>query len=373
MSILLAIAKREFLSFFLLPVGWIVISLFLLLTGGVFAGAILGPGQPATLRPFFAIAGWLMLPVVPAVSMRLFSEEIRTGSIETLLAAPVRDGVMVLGKFLGAAMFLVAMLLPTAAYRHGDAALNRAHLHDIACAHHHLVQFDHFGDFGVGGDQRHILTGQVDQHAKSGAVRRAGDGRTHPGIKEIDVGTGVAPVHPHTHGGRVHRHAAFAHSAHRHLGVHVANGRDQLNRAGVFKIERDGDLVAGHKRLLQPDQHDVQSTRFQQQEAVCRDDEAAFDRAHLHDIALSHDHLVQLHHFGGVGTGAHQRIGHVADVDQLTVDCAVGHRRFGGAHPGIEQIRDMTFLVVREGGGWEEETQRDEDQQDTITLHVALL
>lgn len=116
MSILLAIAKREFLSFFLLPVGWIVISLFLLLTGGVFAGAILGPGQPATLRPFFAIAGWLMLPVVPAVSMRLFSEEIRTGSIETLLAAPVRDGVMVLGKFLGAAMFLVAMLLPTAAY-----------------------------------------------------------------------------------------------------------------------------------------------------------------------------------------------------------------------------------------------------------------
>ena len=116
MSVLLSIARREFLSFFLLPVGWIAIALFLLLTGGVFAGAILIPGQPATLRPFFAIAGWLMLPVVPAVSMRLFSEEIRTGTIETLLAAPVRDGVLVLGKFLGAAMFLVAMLLPTAVY-----------------------------------------------------------------------------------------------------------------------------------------------------------------------------------------------------------------------------------------------------------------
>ncbi len=116
MSTLLSIAWREFLSMFRLPVGWIVIALFLLLTGGVFAGGVLGPGQPATLRSFFSIAGWLMLPVVPAVSMRLFSEELRTGTIEPLLASPVRDGVLVLGKFAGAAGFLVVMLVPTLAY-----------------------------------------------------------------------------------------------------------------------------------------------------------------------------------------------------------------------------------------------------------------
>lgn len=112
----LVIAIREFRSFFRLPVGWIVIALFLFLTGAVFATAILAPGQPATLRPFFAIAGWLMLPVVPAVSMRLFSEEFRTGTIEPLLTSPCRDGALVLGKFLGASMFLLAMLLPTLAY-----------------------------------------------------------------------------------------------------------------------------------------------------------------------------------------------------------------------------------------------------------------
>ncbi|MBX3317621.1 MAG: ABC transporter permease subunit [Phycisphaeraceae bacterium] len=116
MSVIAAIAGREFRSFFRLPVGWIVIALFLLLTGAVFATAILAPGQPATLRPFFAIAGWLLLPVVPAISMRLFSDEIRTGTIEPLLTSPIRDGSLVLGKFLGATLFLLAMFLPTLAY-----------------------------------------------------------------------------------------------------------------------------------------------------------------------------------------------------------------------------------------------------------------
>lgn len=116
MSAIAAIAGREFRSFFRLPVGWVVIALFLLLTGAVFATAILAPGQAATLRPFFAIAGWLLLPVVPAISMRLFSEELRTGTIEPLLTSPVRDGSLVVGKFLGGSMFLMAMFLPTLAY-----------------------------------------------------------------------------------------------------------------------------------------------------------------------------------------------------------------------------------------------------------------
>lgn len=116
MNAIAAIALREFRSFFRLPVGWIVVALFLLLTGAVFATAILAPGQAATLRPFFAIAGWLLLPVVPAISMRLFSEELRTGTIEPLLTSPVRDGSLVLGKFLGASLFLLAMFLPTLCY-----------------------------------------------------------------------------------------------------------------------------------------------------------------------------------------------------------------------------------------------------------------
>lgn len=112
----LAIAAREFRSFFRLPVGWVVIALYLLLTGVIFAISALVPGEPATLRGFFVASGFLMLPIVPAVSMRLLSEEFRSGTAEPLMTSPVADGAIVLGKYLGAAAFLVAMHLPTLVY-----------------------------------------------------------------------------------------------------------------------------------------------------------------------------------------------------------------------------------------------------------------
>lgn len=107
------IASRELSSLFRLPVGWVVIALYTLLTGAVFAYLIVSPGQAASMRVFFAIAGWLLLPVVPAVSMRLLSEEFRSGTIEPLLTSPVSDAAVVLGKYLGGFAFLVVMFLPT--------------------------------------------------------------------------------------------------------------------------------------------------------------------------------------------------------------------------------------------------------------------
>lgn len=109
----LTIAARELSSFFRLPVGWVTIALYAFLGGLVFALSILEPGSPSTLRPLFAVSGWILLPVVPAISMRLLSEEIRAGTIEPLLTSPVGDGAIVLGKFLGAAGFLLLALLPT--------------------------------------------------------------------------------------------------------------------------------------------------------------------------------------------------------------------------------------------------------------------
>lgn len=112
----LAIAGRELGSMFRLPAGWIVIALYLLLAGVVFSQAILLPGQPASLREFFAISGWLLMPVIPAIAMRLISEELRSGTIEPLMTAPVGDWTLVVAKYLGACAFLVAMLLPTVLY-----------------------------------------------------------------------------------------------------------------------------------------------------------------------------------------------------------------------------------------------------------------
>lgn len=109
----LTIAQRELASYFRTSVGWAVVALFLLLTGVWISFETIRPGQPATMRVFFGISQWLLLMVAPAVSMRLFSEEIRTGTIEPLMTAPIHDWQIVVGKYLGAVGFLIAMLLPT--------------------------------------------------------------------------------------------------------------------------------------------------------------------------------------------------------------------------------------------------------------------
>ncbi len=116
MDQVLAIAAREFRSFFRLPVGWIVAALYLLLTGMIFAVLALVPGEPATLRVFFGWASGFLVLLMPAVSMRLLSEEFRSGTAETLMTSPVSDGAIVLGKYLGAAAFVVALHVPTLVY-----------------------------------------------------------------------------------------------------------------------------------------------------------------------------------------------------------------------------------------------------------------
>jgi ABC-2 type transport system permease protein len=116
MSRAVAIATRELASYFRQPAGWIIIALYVFLTGVVFATSILTPGEPASLRMFFGLSGWLLLPVVPAVSMRLVSDELRNGTIEQLLTSPISGPALVLGKFFGGALFLLAMLVPTLVY-----------------------------------------------------------------------------------------------------------------------------------------------------------------------------------------------------------------------------------------------------------------
>lgn len=115
MSATLTIARRELASMFRLPVGWVVVALFLVLTASVVALS-LRAGAPASLRDFFTVSAWLLMPVAPAVSMRLLAEEHRTGTSEMLLTSPVSGFGVVVGKFLGAWFFLLCMLLPTLVY-----------------------------------------------------------------------------------------------------------------------------------------------------------------------------------------------------------------------------------------------------------------
>ncbi len=111
-----AIATREYASFFRLPLGWVVIALFIALSSIFFARASIVPGEPATMRDFFGMWWGLLLVLCPAISMRLFSEEHRSGTMESVLTAPITETALVAGKHLAGVMFLLTMLVPSLAY-----------------------------------------------------------------------------------------------------------------------------------------------------------------------------------------------------------------------------------------------------------------
>jgi len=114
MSILLNIIKRELKGYFTTPIAYVFIVIFLMLSG-VFAFYLGGMYErnQADLSVFFNFHPWLYLFLVPAVSMRMWSEERRSGNIELLMTLPVRQRDWVLGKFFSAWIFIAIALLLT--------------------------------------------------------------------------------------------------------------------------------------------------------------------------------------------------------------------------------------------------------------------
>ena len=104
------LARREWASFFFSPIAYVVLGIFALGTALIFFTHF-APGQPAELRPTFQWLIWLMIFLVPAISMRLLAEEFRSGTIEPLMTAPVGDVEVILGKWLGAMGFFAVLLL----------------------------------------------------------------------------------------------------------------------------------------------------------------------------------------------------------------------------------------------------------------------
>ncbi len=115
-----AIIKKEISHFFSGPIGYLVIAIFLILNGlflWVFGGEynIFDAGF-ADLNAFFELAPWVLLFLVPAVTMRSFSEERKSGTLELLLTRPISLRSLVLGKFFGAFSLILIALLPTLLY-----------------------------------------------------------------------------------------------------------------------------------------------------------------------------------------------------------------------------------------------------------------
>jgi len=115
-----AIFKREVRSFFTSPIGYLIVGSFLLLNGlflWVFKGDynIFDYGF-ADLGNFFLLAPWIFVFLVPAITMKSFSEERKMGTLELLLIKPISIGKLVSGKFLGAFLLCIIAIVPTVVY-----------------------------------------------------------------------------------------------------------------------------------------------------------------------------------------------------------------------------------------------------------------
>jgi ABC-2 type transport system permease protein len=115
MQQVLFIFKKEFQHYFVSPIAYIVISIFLLVTGWFFFTTFFLYNQ-ASLRGFFDLLPLIFSFVIPAVTMRLFAEELSAGSYEILVTMPVTFRDIIVGKFLASVVFVAGMLVPTLAY-----------------------------------------------------------------------------------------------------------------------------------------------------------------------------------------------------------------------------------------------------------------
>lgn len=124
------ILGKELKSYFIAPIAYIVIAIFLLITGWFFFSTFFLYNQ-ASLRNFFGLLPIIFSFIIPAVTMRLFSEEIYVGSYEILMTLPLTFTEVIVGKFLAAVAFVMIMLLPTLSYTVTIALLGKLDLGPI--------------------------------------------------------------------------------------------------------------------------------------------------------------------------------------------------------------------------------------------------
>ncbi|MCB1194963.1 ABC transporter permease subunit [bacterium] len=105
MGIIAALAKKELKSYFVSPVAYVLITIFLVLSNWLFFNTYF-LDQQASMRLFIARMPWIFLFFIPAITMRVWAEEKKLGTIELLMTLPVKDFQAVLGKFIASFIFL---------------------------------------------------------------------------------------------------------------------------------------------------------------------------------------------------------------------------------------------------------------------------
>lgn len=103
------IMHKELKSYFNSPLAYIIITVFLTFTSWLFFNGFFLMNV-ATLRPFFGLLPWVFLFLIPAITMRLWAEEQKLGTLEPLLTSPITEWEVVLGKFFASFAFLILTL-----------------------------------------------------------------------------------------------------------------------------------------------------------------------------------------------------------------------------------------------------------------------
>ena len=112
MKNIITIARKEFRAYFESPIAYIFITAFLLLVNFLYLWTFFLAGQ-ADMRPFFGFMPFVFLFLVPSITMRLWAEERKMGTLEVLLTLPVQEKEVVLGKFIASFLFLLVMVALT--------------------------------------------------------------------------------------------------------------------------------------------------------------------------------------------------------------------------------------------------------------------
>ena len=116
MSRVIALTQREVMAYLVSPVAYLTAFAFLVMTGLLFTQQTLVPGQESTIGPLFGTMASIFVLCLPVLTMRLMADEYATGTIETLMTAPVTDAEVVLSKFLGVLAFYCLLLATTAVH-----------------------------------------------------------------------------------------------------------------------------------------------------------------------------------------------------------------------------------------------------------------
>jgi len=111
-----ALTKRELTAYFLSPMAYIILTVFVLVPGYIFYEFTISRWRVADMTVVIHFMSWVLLFISPMLTMRLFADEFESGTIETLMTAPVTTLEVVVSKYLASLFFLLVTLVPTFIY-----------------------------------------------------------------------------------------------------------------------------------------------------------------------------------------------------------------------------------------------------------------